>query len=163
MSRWLRRKRQNPLLIPIVLWMKLKSEVCTWATNPRTRLFLQWAQERANTVETGEPQCCRRTPILCLKAPAWLQWKYVETPAERPTWFHHLVKVFARITMTYILQGARCWLLIQWPRIFPLRAALTMALCWNRLRFLCPWRIPFPLSPATFPKNPYSGIRPTGE
>lgn len=164
MSRWLkRRKKRWNLLFPTPLWMKHKSEVSMWAANPLASLFLQCIRERANTVEIRESQCYRKTPILCLKAQIWLQWKYVDTLAERPTWFHLPAKVFARITMTYILQGVKWWPLVQWQQIFPLRAVLNMALCWNRLRFLCPWRIPFPLNSATFPKNLYSGIHPTGE
>lgn len=166
MSRWLgKRKRRQILLLlfPIPLWMKHKSEVSTWAANHLASFSLQCIQERANIAEVRESQCCRQTPILCLKAQTWLQLKYVEMPAERPTWFHLLAKVFARIIMTYILQGARWWPLIQWQRIFPLRAVLNMALCWSHLRFLYPWRIPFLLSPVTFLKYLSSGTHPIGE
>lgn len=168
MSRWLRKRkrRQKPqllLLFPIPPWMKHKSEVSMWDANPQASLFLQGIQETANAVEIRESQCCRQTPIPCLKAQTWPQLNYTETPAERPTWFHLPARVSARITMTYILQGAKWWPLIQWQQIFPLRAVLNMALCWNRRRFLCPWRIPFPLSPATSHPNLSSGIHPTGE
>lgn len=165
MRTWLRKrkKRLTLLLFAIPLWMKHKSEVSTWAANPPASSFLQCIQERVNTVEIRESQCYRQIPILCLKAQTWLQLKYVDTPAERPSWFHLPAKVFARITMTYILQGARWWPLIQWPQIFSARVVLNSALCWNHLRFLCQWRIPFLLSPVTFPKNLSSGIHPTGE
>ena len=63
----------------------------------------------------------------------------------------------------YRLQGARWWPLIQWQPISPLRVVFNMVLCWNHLRFLCPWRIPCPLSPATCHPPLSSGIHRTGE
>lgn len=101
------------LLFPTPLWKKHKSKVFMWAANPPASSSHQCMREGVSIAEARAEQCCKQTPTLYLKVQPWPQLTFAGKRSERPIWFHLLAKVFAKITMTYILREDRWWPLTQ--------------------------------------------------
>lgn len=116
MSRSLENKARRQvllLLFPIPLGKKHKSRVFMWAASPPASSSHQCMREGVSTAEARAEQCCKQAPTLYLKVQPWPQLTFAGKRSERPIWFHLLAKVFAKITMTYILREDRWWPLTQ--------------------------------------------------